>query len=565
MYDFNYEEYKAEAIQNKNVIKLNAKKKNLPNKPPTKLKRKGDGKTTPTGTAFPNINTSFTRNRYGIEELKQVLRVAPIARSVWQLQLISFKYFNFKVVPPYKQELDENVVSQLEPKMEEIDRKINTTLCCSQALYDLMTFGSAIFEIVWGNDNDGWVVPITVQRLPAESFKTAPVAATGNKKRYQTGVLLKGIVLDKEDNSYHYYQMQDETSGVPVEIPSENIIHIKDRNSTYVDGEPYLAGIVSTISQLEFVRKRMMQAAQRCGTPTMKVQVGIPKEYIDADIANGGQGLTGALPGENVTYLDDMLTQLWGVGCAIGEQQSADIAVVTPKGVDVDWQRPSIPINPTEFDQYLIKEAISHIFPRDALDVLSTSMSTTNPLLELLKNMVEGWQQLCATPFENDLWTKFVLVNGFEGYRIELDWAPPVPENQEEKNRIALEQLNAHVISLNEYRAKVGEPPLDDPKEGLINKDTGEPMTMREQIYDEMLRYKVPQSMMPQPAMPGMPPGASGAPGEAGTELGAEAGPEAGTEAGSEEVPATGDESDATLAEGDALLKELEAMGLGGE
>jgi hypothetical protein len=232
-----------------------------------------------------------------------------------------------------------------------------------------------------------------------------------------------------------------------------------------------------------------------------------------------------------------MYTQLWGQGCIIAENQTADIGIVYPEGIDVDWQRPSIPINPTEFDQYLIRETVSHIFPRDALEVLSPSMSTnSNPLLELLKHMVDGWQQICAIPFENDLWTKFLIVNGFEDYRIELEWSPPVPEDTTQKNAEELNRFNNHVISLDEYRANVGLPPLTDEQ--------------KEQIYDEMLKFKVPQSLMQQP-------GAGGAPmtGEAGMPMGEES-------VGGEEAPEEELSDDEVMAEGDALLAELEKMGL---
>jgi hypothetical protein len=549
---FNYDEYKKEAVQNKtSAIRLNAKKeerkkarrverKTRNPKNMSKVSKTG----TPVGTAFPNINTSFSHNRYGVRELAETAKIAPVSRSLWQLQLITFKYFDFKIVPPYKEELNEEIVAKLEPKLEKLDRKINTVSCCSQAMYDVMTYGSAIFEIVWGDDEDGWISPIALQRLPPPSFVMSPPGITSNNSRYQCGNLLKGIVLDKSDNTYHYYQVQDSLSGIPKEIPSENIIHIKDRNSICVDGDPYLAGIVPTVSQLELARKRMMQAASRCGTPTMKVKVGVPKEYLEADVMNGG-GLSGALPGETDTLSDRMYTQLWDQGCIIAENQTADVGIVYPEGIDVDWQRPSIPINPTEFDQYLIRETVSHIFPRDALEVLSPSMSTnSNPLLELLKHMVSGWQQICAIPFENDLWTKFLIVNGFDDYRIELEWSPPVPEDIAQRNAEELNRFNNHVISWDEYRANVGLPPLMDEQ--------------KEQVYDEMLKFKVPQSLMQQPGAE-----AGGLPmaGEARMPTGEETlnGEES---FGGEEAPEEDLSDDEVMAEGDALLAELEKMGL---
>jgi len=470
----------------------------------------------PVGAAFPNVNTNLAYRKYGIRELEETARIPPVARSIMQLKLTCFKYFTFVIVPPYGEDnVPDDVREKLEPKMERLNRTINTTNLCKIAIQELLTYGNAIFEIVWDKDDDGWVVPVGVQWLPASSFANAPPQVSGNTTRYVTGQLLRGIVLDREDNSYHYYQTQDAYSGTPVEIPNENVIHIRDWNSPYVDGEPYLAGIVHTVSQLEFVRKRMMQAVSRCGTPTMKVSVGVPNEYLQADIEAGGAGITSAIPGEsNASLSDAMFTQLWDIARVVGESQSSDVAVVVPKGVDVDWQRPAVPINITEYDQYLIREAVNHIFPRDALEVFTSSITTTTtPLLELLKILVEGWQQVCAIEFEDELWTKFVVVNGFKDYRVELEWAPPIPEDKAQTDRDWLDKFNNHVITLDEYREAVGLPPINDDENRKTIYD-------RKTIYEELLKFRAPQVLQQEMQQQGMGGGMPGMPGMPGMEEG---------------------------------------------
>lgn len=554
-----------EAIGVTQDIKQNASKKSIGHKI---TRKKSPTKTGPVGSAFPNINTSFTHNRFGIRELEETARVAPVARSLWQLQLIAFPYFEFSILAPRGMEVKESDSEKLLPKMEEIDRKIRTSICCAQTMYDVITYGSAIFEVAWGKDDEGWIVPIALQRLPAASFAQAPSGVSGNTTRYQCGRLLKGIVLDKEDGSYHYYQMQDSTSGTPVEIPNVNVIHIKDSNSMFVDGEPYIAGIVNTISQLEFVRKRFMQTISRVGSPQMKVTVGVPPEYLPKD-DTGLNGITSALPGSNETFADAMFTQLWEYGQAVAENVSSDVAFAVPKGIDVDWQRPSVPINPTDVDSYLIREAVSHIFPRDVLEVLSNSISSTSaPLLELLKVMVQGWQQICAIPFENKLWTKFVEVNGFKNYRVELDWAPLIPEDSEKENEIAFNRavqlFDRHLITVEEVRGIV------TPMINVANDESIE--EKKKVLYEEILAYKVPQSLMQQPAMPGMPPGMEGMlGGEAPPGIEGEIPMEEGTvpeEMGTEEEAPINEEmseEDSVMSEADALLAELEASGFGEE
>lgn len=571
MVDFNYDEYKKEAMKSKKTVKLNAtsakkvkktkatSSKNKSSKNPVskhgpnRASKKGHNvktKVTPTGSAYPYVRSQFGWNRYGIRELEETVRIAPIARSLWQLQMVAFPYFDFKIVAPRNVIVNKKDEERLLPKMEATDRKIDTTNCCKQTMYDVMTYGSSLFEIVWGEDEEGWIVPIALQRLPAVSFRQAPTHVSGNTTRYQCGNLLKGIVLDKETNLYHYYQLQDETSGVPVEIPAANIIHIKDSNSTFVDGEPYLAGIVSTVAQLEFVRKRMMQTISRVGSPQTKVTVGVPKEYLEA-----GGGLTGALPGENTTLADAMYSQLWEFGSALSENYSADASVVVPYGIDVDWQRPSVPLNPTEMDQYLIREAVSHIFPRDVLEVLSNSISTTSaPLLELLKIMVQGWQQICSIPFENQLWTKFLLVNGFREYRIELEWAPLIPEDPKiEENRTlekTLQLFDRHIITLEECRDALG-------------LDTSKLDELKKVLYEEMLAYKAPQSLQYRrneevPAEEGgLPTDMAGTPDDMNSNYNEN--PDEESNVPEEDVT----DSENVLSEGEDLLAELESLGYG--
>jgi hypothetical protein len=267
---------------------------------------------------------------------------------------------------------------------------------------------------------------------------------------------------------------------------------------------------------------------------------------------------------------DAMFSQLWELGQAIAENQSADLALVTAKGIDVDFVRPSIPINPTDPDAYLIREAVSHIFPRDVLEVLSNSISSTSaPLLELLKIMVQGWQQICAIPFENKLWTKFVEVNGFKDYRVELDWAPLIPDDPKQEDEIkfnrTVQLFDRHLITVEESRMILAP---------ILNIDNAEKIEKKKEVlYEEMVAYKVPTSLIKQPEMPGMG-------GELPSEMGGEEVPmeesaggleeadallaelegEMSTEEGSEEGIS---EEDAVMSEADALLAELEAEGLG--
>lgn len=464
---FNYDDYKKQAMQVKQKsaeIKENARK--VKKKTGATVSKKG---TVAVGTPFPNISTRFDYKRLNIKLLEETAHAAPVARSLWQLQLIAFPWCDFKIIPPESEEekVDADATKKIQSKIEQLDRKVKTAILSAQAMYDIMTYGSAIFEIVWGTDDDGWTIPTAVQRLPAASFRISPAHVIGNTNRYVVGNLLKGILFDKkpvdadgnpkEVGEMQYWQVQDSSglSVTPVQIPTENIIHIKDARSSFVDGEPYLAGITASISQWEFIRKRFMQTISRVGTPPVKITVGVPQRYLGND-PNAAQQIS-ALPGSSETLADDMMTQLWTYAEALAQNVSADMATVVPEGINYDWQRPTVPINPTDPDQYIIREIIGHIFPRDVLDVLGSAISTSSqPLLDLLKLMVQGWQALCSVPFETELWTKFLEYNGFEGYRIELEWAPLVSPDTQKDVSMALQKFNLHLITLKEARSEVG-------------------------------------------------------------------------------------------------------------
>ncbi len=453
------------------------------------------------GAPYPNVNTFFTGRRIDVKLLEQTARAPPVARSLWQLQLIAFPWFDFNIIPPANEEPDEDKNKDLKIKLDEIERRIQTTIMCSQAMYDVITYGSAIFEITWKEDEDGYVVPDVVQRLPAQSFRQAPAGVIGDRTKYVIGNILKGIVYDKSKKTYEYWQLQESygSTGVPIQIPSEQLIHIKDTRSAFVDGEPYLAGITSTIAQLEFVRKRVMQTVTRIGSPKQIATVGIPPSYLKALEANQiPLGVTSAVPGASGTAADVMLTDLWEMARVIVENQNSDIAVAVPEGIKLEWERPSIPFNPTEIDQYLIKEAIYHIFPRDILEVAAQAISTTSsPLLELLKMMVQGWQSLCSIQFENLLWNKFLQYNGFEGYRIEMDWASLIPADQQKIESMAIQKFNLHMVTLNEARTEMGLAPLDPAPwmEGLSD---------REILEKELTLWRTGGQQPQQGGMPGM-------------------------------------------------------------
>ena len=183
------------------------------------------------------------------------------------------------------------------------------------------------------------------------------------------------------------------------------------------------------------------------------------------------------------------------------ENQSADLAVAVPRGIELSWDQGHVAFNPTEIDNYLIKEAISHIFPRDMLEIQTAAISATSqPLLQLLKMMVQGWQNMCSKAFQEQVWNKFLEYNGYTGWTVTFDWDDLIPQDEQVKQNIALQRFTNHIITLDEARESLGLPALDPAPwmEGL---------TTREILEKELTLWRNPMvGQQQQGGMPGMPP-----------------------------------------------------------
>jgi len=252
---------------------------------------------------------------------------------------------------------------------------------------------------------------------------------------------------------------------------------------------------------LEFVRKRVMQTVSRIGSPKQIATVGVPPEYLDALKNASGVPLsvTSAIPGAGSNTADIMLTDLWDYARQLVENQSADLAVAVPRGIELSWDQGHVAFNPTEIDNYLIKEAISHIFPRDMLEIQAAAISATSqPLLQLLKMMVQGWQNMCSKAFQEQIWNKFLEYNGYEGWSVTFEWDDLIPQDEQVKQNITLQRFINHVITLDEARESLGLPALDPAPwmEGL---------TVREILEKELALWRNPMAgQQQQGGMPGM-------------------------------------------------------------
>ena len=132
------------------------------------------------------------------------------------------------------------------------------------------------------------------------------------------------------------------------------------------------------------------------------------------------------------------------------------------------------------------------------LEIQAAAISATSqPLLQLLKMMVQGWQNMCSKAFQEQIWNKFLEYNGYEGWSVTFEWDDLIPQDEQVKQNIVLQRFTNHVITLDEAREELGLPALDPAPwmEGL---------TSREVLEKELALWRNPMAGQQQGGMPGM-------------------------------------------------------------
>lgn len=374
--------------------------------------------------------------------INSALSVPPVQGLLLPISKIAFAGYDLVVKPP-EEETAANDAKQAEALkgIKLADRVVKSRDHIRDAFFDTLGYRHSIFNFSISSV-DGWNLPDTFKRLPAISFEAAPDEARNSDTLFSDH-LLKGIVTDTTDDSIRFFQSQGRSSA-PVEIDAEEILHIRDRTPGDLS---YVASIIPTIRQWSFARsKAVMKYLERVAAPNA---VGvIDLKYLDLDY-QGSKTL--GVP-----------TELWDYLKQIIQAQSTDTAFAMPPGTSLDY--PSLSARPPiEIDQYLIREITTHLIPVNILDTLGSSISKSSaPALELFQHIVNGWRETCARPFE-EFYTKILELNGFvDGWTVEFDWWPLIPEDKAQVHKEAFESLTLNAITKNEYRKMHGWAELDE-------------------------------------------------------------------------------------------------------
>lgn len=372
------------------------------------------------GMEFPNTDTYFVNPAITVDVIRHASKHYLFSRILKQIDDFAFNGAKIVARPPEDEaaNITEEEIQEVQAKVDQIDKKvIKTVLRMRQAVTDQIIYGSAIFERILGNI-EGWKAPVIFKRLPAYSFCERPIGRM-DITRYVVGDILYGIVFDKQTDTYEYWQKQNNISN-PIQIPTKNVIHVKDEISEQVDGDSFVAKILPLIKKLEYADMALMETVHRAGAPLLWLQI---EEYRDNPQAQG-QGIWSP-------------KKAYEEGKKIAINHGKNNAMIAPsciKPIPLDYRLAIDPIRVIESYEARILKAM---IPRDFTEQTGAAVSkSATPTLRLLMLVAEGWREKVSGPFE-ELWRKIFEDNGYPGWSIEIQWTDLDPVDETELYRRA--------------------------------------------------------------------------------------------------------------------------------
>ena len=160
-------------------------------------------------------------------------------------------------------------------------------------------------------------------------------------------------------------------------------------------------------------------------------------------------------------------TGVWNYLDTLVQAQGSENAFVLPPYTDLVYPTINSAINPIEPDQYLIREIVSHLFPRDYLESIGKSIqSSGQPLLLLLEMMVAGHREIPGREFEN-FWNHVLELNGYEE-KVQLIWWNLLPKDESVEQARIVTAVQSNIMLIDEARERLGLPKLTDEERKLL-------------------------------------------------------------------------------------------------
>ena len=448
----------------------------------------------PVSTEYP-WTTAYQDKRLDAEKLLAIMEMGIVDRLLWQIIDMILNGRDIQAIPPVSE--DSNALSQQANEVKQdllaIDRKLDMGTSMARGWIDFVGFGSGLIELGlpidetgkvidwsqidvkelnddqkdklvkesdkktlgWGQietrDGVTWQAPEWMLPLDAFSFATLPPICT-NPWKYVPGRMLPGIVWDIDAKEMMYWQVQRFGVQIPTRIPAGRILQIKDKKARYNDGKSYVAGIAATAAQLEAVRKSLMQSVMTHGAQRLIIKV---NEQKDA------QG-TPALNPFGKKNEPRFKTAYDSAGNFVKNYNNNSAGVLWGPDHDVIWAPGTNLGDATTPDEYLKKEILNHLIPRDFIEQNGAAVSkSSGPLLDLMFLVIHAWRDIISAPFE-ELYNQILEANGFTGWKCKFTYTDPDISDSGPVAQRSLDACKNGLITLDRYYQETDRDPIQE-------------------------------------------------------------------------------------------------------
>ena len=483
----------------------------------------------PIAVEFP-WHDGYVDQRLDAKKMLSVVEMGQVERLLWQVIMMVMNGRDLQLNPPEAEDAAAlaQQASETKQDMLVIDAKLDTLACMQRAWIDYIAFGSGLVELGlpidptgkvvdwaqlnlsklqggdieeqdkadkllnesnpkttgWGQvetrEGVNWLAPEWMLPLDAFSFATWPPVCY-NPWKYIPGRILQGIVWDIDAKEMMYWQVQRYGVQMPTRIPGGRILQIKDKKSRYPDGKSYLAGIAPTAAQLEATRKSMLQYVMTRGAQRMIVKVHELRDPAGNLLPNpfGKKGVPrfksafDAATNFIKNYNNNSAGSLWD-------------------DHEVIWAPSTNMADATKVDEYLKKEIVAQLMPRDFIEQNGQAISkSAGPLLDLVMMVVHAWRDVISEPFEQ-LYNQILEANGFTGWKCKFIYEDPDISDKGAEAERSLKACIAGLITLDRF--------YDETSRDPIQGDEGDPMGERERLKEWFKEVQSKgQSILPSP------------------------------------------------------------------
>lgn len=410
------------------------------------------GASATTGLLFALDPSDSDYIEFELEDLRKARKNDTVDRVLQALKDFSFQLEDIEPIPPIDKEVSEEEIEEVRQKIHQIDRIINTEESTKAAWDDEITYGSGIFNFNSATEDvTGWKSPTVFKLLPAYSFSEAPSDYIGDTTRYKQSQFLEGILYDKNDDKYIYYQKQ---GTINTEIKNEEVLHIKSKIADFPDGKSRLINIIHLIKQMGDIDVARMQCIRRAGAPIILFKINPPETQMDL----------------NYGYKDSSGKNLWATYKERHEyiqkvaiNQSRSNVFIVPDWCEV------IPIDVSnvletvreEYNDKVLR-VVQYFISRDFTENSGNAISqSAKPGLDLIKLQAEGRRKEIGQHFVQ-FWEKILAENGKEGWTVSLNWKDLNPRDLLNDARASELLRKAGAFTLNDIREAVGYSELAD-------------------------------------------------------------------------------------------------------